>query len=67
MGIQRGSLVSFSHSLTWLRSERKHEERGVGDLDLRIKFSGAPPWLCADAEAIGPSERAGRDQENHES
>lgn len=33
----------------------------MGDLDLRIKFSGAPPWLCADAEAIGPSERAGRD------
>jgi len=33
----------------------------VGDLGLRIKFSGAPPWLCADAEAIGPSERAGRD------
>jgi hypothetical protein len=53
-----GSLVSFSHS-SYMAPRRKgnNEDHGVwDDFDLRIKFSGAPPWLCADAEAIGPSK-----------
>jgi hypothetical protein len=71
-GIQRGSLVSFS-PLAHIAPKRKEntKKREVGDVDLRIKFSDAPPWLCADARSDGAQRESRADvgllQENHES
>jgi hypothetical protein len=63
------ALLASARSLTSLRKENTKKQE-VGDVDLRIKFSGAPPWLCADAEATGPSESradVGCCKKNHES